>query len=140
MTSLQRPVVGVGAIVWKNDHVLLIQRGKAPGYGRWSIPGGHLEFGETCPDGALRELKEETGISAEHIGLVDVYDALPKKGAFDGHGHFVLINYCMRWLSGEPIAASDVMKAEWVTLTTMKSRGLWQETEQAIIKSQSLFI
>jgi len=61
----------VGIICFRGADVLLIKRGKPPKQGQWSIPGGHIEFGEPAEAAALRELKEETGIQAELCGLVD---------------------------------------------------------------------
>ena len=58
-----RPIVGVGVVVWRGDRVLLIQRGKAPRQGQWSLPGGAQELGETVVEAAVREVLEETGLA-----------------------------------------------------------------------------
>ena len=70
-----RPVPAVGVVCFRADHVLLIRRGTPPKQGEWSLPGGRVEPGEPVRAAALRELKEETGVEAELLGLVDVVDA-----------------------------------------------------------------
>jgi len=60
---LDYPFVGVGVVVWKADKFLLIQRGKQPRLGQWSIPGGRQELGETVQETAIREVLEETGLT-----------------------------------------------------------------------------
>ena len=66
----------VGIVCFRGNDVLLIRRAKPPKRGQWSIPGGRIEFGETASAAALRELKEETGINAKLVGLIDVVDGL----------------------------------------------------------------
>ncbi len=56
------PILGVGAVIFNNEEVLLVKRGKEPGYGKWSIPGGAVELGETLKEGLLREIMEETSL------------------------------------------------------------------------------
>ena len=73
-----RPYVGIGVVVFKDDQVLLVQRAKPPIRHMWSIPGGAQEIGETVREGALRELKEETALDAEIIGLIDVVDSVTR--------------------------------------------------------------
>jgi len=103
--SLLRPVPCVGVVCWRDDEVLLIRRGRPPRLGEWSIPGGKVEWGEPLLMAALRELREETGIAAEIIGLVEVYEII------DEDFHYVLIDYAARWISGEPAAADDADEA-----------------------------
>src|SRR5580693_6293999 len=75
----ERPIVAVLAVVLRpfgqEARVLIVQRAQQPNAGRWGFPGGVLELGETVAEGAMRELKEETGIVAEAAGWLDVHDA-----------------------------------------------------------------
>ena len=75
------PVPAVGVVCLKGDEVLLIRRGTPPRQGEWSLPGGRIEPGERLAEAALRELREETGVEAELIGLIDVVDGLFKEVA-----------------------------------------------------------
>jgi len=78
-----RPIVGVGVVVWRGDEFLLVKRGKEPKKGQWSIPGGAQQLGETVFAAATRDVKEETGLEVEICGLVDVVDGIMRddKGA-----------------------------------------------------------
>ena len=62
---MSQPRVAVGAIVIRDDALLLVQRGKSPGLGQWSVPGGIVEAGETVRAALVREVLEETGIVVE---------------------------------------------------------------------------
>ena len=73
---LEQPVIAVGIVTFKDDKILMIRRGKPPRKGQWSIPGGKQKLGETWRAAAAREVKEETGIDIEILGLIDVVDAI----------------------------------------------------------------
>ena len=80
--SFQMPRLGVSACVWRDGKVLIARRAKPPLKGVWSLPGGHVEWGEALRDAARRELKEETGIEAELETIVDVADVIRREGGF----------------------------------------------------------
>ncbi|MBX9574344.1 MAG: NUDIX hydrolase [Caulobacteraceae bacterium] len=126
--TLPAPVPAVGVICFRGDEVLLIRRGKAPRLGQWSIPGGRVEPGERLADTALRELREETGVEAELLGLVDVVD-----GVWPEHGrHYVLIDFAARWIAGEPVAGDDAAAAAFVPIEEACARVDWGETRRVI--------
>ncbi|GJL98171.1 MAG: DNA mismatch repair protein MutT [Hyphobacterium sp.] len=126
MTEIKRPLACVGIVCRRGDTVLLIRRGREPLKGKWSIPGGKMDFGETVRDAALRELKEETGVEARITGLIDVVDSI-----MDDQ-HYVLIDFEAEWISGEPIAADDAMAAEFVPVQDAMRRVEWDETRRVI--------
>ena len=130
------PVAGAGVVCFRAADVLLVKRGKAPLAGRWSIPGGLIEWGERAADAALRELMEETGCAADLIGLVDVVDALlTNSGAETAPtpwAHYVLIDYAARWVSGEPRAGDDASEARFFSPEELAGLGLWSETLRVI--------
>jgi len=130
----QRPIPAVGVVCLRPPgDVLLIRRGKPPAAGDWSLPGGRLEWGETLQDAALRELFEETGVRGEMLGLIDVVDGRfePESDGRPAH-HFVLVDYAVRWVVGEPCPGDDATAARFVPLGDVAGLGLWDETVRII--------
>lgn len=122
------PVPAVGVVCIRGDEVLLIRRGKPPRSGEWSLPGGRIEPGERVVDAALRELREETGVEADIVGLVDVVDGLfPEAGM-----HYVLIDYVAVWRSGEPVAGDDALEARFCTRSEVEALIDWSETRRIV--------
>lgn len=108
------PVVGVGGVVVRDGRVLLIRRGKAPLYGRWVVPGGTVELGETLEEALVREMEEETSLRVEPIEVLTVFDRIERDGERVVY-HYVIVDYLCRWLSGEAKAGSDALDAAWAT-------------------------
>ncbi|MBY0562773.1 MAG: NUDIX hydrolase [Hyphomonadaceae bacterium] len=134
------PTPGVGVVCFRNDQVLLVKRGQPPLEGRWSLPGGRIEWGERAADAALRELKEETSCEAELVGLVDVVDGLLASSSAPEApwGHYVLIDYAARWRAGEPMAGDDAVDARFFSRRELSGLGLWAETLRIIEKARTL--
>ena len=109
------PRAAASCAVFRTDTVLLVERGKGP-RGVGSLPGGHIEPGETAKAAALRELHEETGIEADIQGLADVHDVIYRDPGGGINVHYVLTVYWGHWRAGEPQAASDVADARFVAL------------------------
>lgn len=128
----ERPIVGIGAVVIKNDQVLLIRRGKPPRPGSLSLPGGAQRIGETVFEGALREVMEETGVEAEVLGLIDVVDSMTKDDAGRLQFHYTLVDVVCRWIAGEPTAGGDAADALWMPLSDVPELPLWSETRRII--------
>jgi 8-oxo-dGTP diphosphatase len=134
MTDTRTPIAAVGVVCFRGDDVLMVRRGAPPLEDAWSLPGGRIEWGERAADAALRELKEETGCTAELIGLIDVVDAVFTKRTEPSApwGHYVLIDYAARWTEGEPIAGDDAREARFFTLAELAALDLWSETRRII--------
>lgn len=136
---------GVGAVIFRGDEVLLIQRGKPPFKGHWSIPGGGIHYGESLEAAVHREVAEETGVTIEIIGFLKVYeflprtypdgvvnpDTLPPAGLTD-QSHFLMIDYVADWVSGEPIAGDDAADALFLPLPEAIDRIGWDTTRTAV--------
>ncbi|MEM6902095.1 MAG: NUDIX hydrolase [Pseudomonadota bacterium] len=130
-----RPWVGVGAIVLRDDTVLLIKRAKPPEAGRWSLPGGTLELGETCAEAAVREVAEETGIKAEALSILTAVDRIDCDEMGQVRYHYLLVDVVARYVSGEPVAADDAADAQWVDLSDLDEMAIWSETKRVIIEA-----
>lgn len=133
-----QPVCGVGVVCLKGDQVLLVKRAKPPINWQWSIPGGGQELGETTRETALRELKEETGIDARLIGLVDVVDSVSHDEDGQIRFHYTLVDFAAEWIEGDPVGADDVSHAEWTPLDGIDTLGLWSETVRIIREAERL--
>ncbi|MEX6631961.1 NUDIX hydrolase [Hyphococcus lacteus] len=134
MNTSERILVGVGAVVFRGDHVLVIKRKKPPFLGHWSIPGGGLEYGERLVDAAHREVREETSIEIKILGLLDAFEALPRE-ADQFVSHTIMIDYVAEWVSGEPIAGDDAAEAEFVSIDEAMSRLSWDQTRMALSRA-----
>ncbi len=127
------PIAAVGVVCFRGGDVLLVRRGAPPLEDAWSLPGGRIEWGERTADAALRELKEETGCTAELIGLIDVVDAVfTRRGGGEPWGHYVLIDYAARWTEGEPSAGDDARDARFFAPDGVAALDLWDETRRII--------
>ena len=130
--SKTRPLIGVGVIVFRDDTVLLIRRGKEPKTHEWSIPGGRQRLGEPVLETARREVWEETGVEIDICGFVDVIDFI------DADFHYTLLDYAAGWLSGDVRPGGDVLDARWVPLADLADYDLWEETQRVIAKARDL--
>ena len=133
-----RPIVGVGAVIWRGHSVLLIRRGNPPMQGEWSLPGGSQQTGETVFHCAAREVQEETAITAEILGLVDVVDAIRHDASGAVEYHYTLVDLVGRWMSGEPRAGDDAADAAFHPVADLPRLGLWSETERVIGASRQV--
>ena len=110
----RRPLVSVSVAVWRGGEVLLVRRARAPLAGKWSLPGGHVEWGERLKAAAARELREETAIEAEILDSIDIAEIIGTGGTASPDYHYVLIVFAGRYLSGAVKAADDAAEARWV--------------------------
>jgi len=137
-TYPSRPWSGVGVVVWKGGHVLLIQRGKEPMRGSWSIPGGAHDLGETVREAAVREVREETGVEIVLGPIIDVIDTVRRDADDRIRTHYTLVDFAATWVSGEPVAGDDAMHAEFVPYEEALARLTWSETARIIRESRLL--
>jgi ADP-ribose pyrophosphatase YjhB (NUDIX family) len=132
-----RPLIGVGVVVFKDDRVLLIRRGKPPRAGQWSLPGGRQRLGERVAQAAAREVAEEAGIEIDVGGLVDVVDSITRDAAGAVEYHYTLIDVVAEWRGGAAVAGHDAAEVTWADPDDLAPYGLWQETERIIALARS---
>jgi ADP-ribose pyrophosphatase YjhB (NUDIX family) len=132
------PRLGASACVWRHGRVLIVQRGKPPLVGIWSLPGGAVEPGETAMAAAARELAEETGVTAGLTKLVDLVDII-RHGA-DGSlaFHYAVACYTGHWIAGEPIAASDAINARFADISELDALTMTDGTPTIIRRAWAL--
>jgi ADP-ribose pyrophosphatase YjhB (NUDIX family) len=114
---METPQLAVGAVVVHDGKLLMVQRGRAPAEGAWTLPGGRVEKGEYIEDALRREVAEETGIAIELDRLLGIFEVV-------GDPHFVILDYLATTEGGEPEAATDVAAARWVPLDEVESLEL----------------
>lgn len=110
------PLPAVLAMTARDGKVLLARRGKGDTPDPWGFPGGLIELGESVLAAAERELAEETGIRASAERVAEVLDIIIRDGDGRVRSHFIANAVRMAWISGEPVAASDVVECGWFTL------------------------
>lgn len=127
-----RPLIGIGVVVFKDDRVLLIRRGKPPRQGQWSLPGGRQRLGERIDEAAAREVREETGLEITVGGLVDVLDSITRDDQGAVEYHYTLIDLLAEWRAGEARAGHDAADVAWADPADLGPYALWSETERII--------
>lgn len=110
-----RPVPGVGALIIEGNRILLVERGREPLKGYWSLPGGGVETGELLEDAVRREVLEETGLKIEVVHLIEVFERITPHEDGRVEYHFILMDYICIPTGGVLCAADDASRAEWFT-------------------------
>lgn len=130
-----RPIVGVGAVIVDQGHVLLVKRGSPPLLGEWSLPGGVVELGETLRAAAEREAREETGLIVKAGEVLEVLDRIiPGKDAAPQY-HYVLIDFLCTMHGGELRAGGDAADVVWVHESDLAEFKLEQPAVEVIRKA-----
>ena len=128
------PLVGVGAIIIEDARVVLVKRAHPPLQAEWSIPGGVLEVGELVREAAIREAREETGLTVEPGELLGVYDRVLRNAEQRVQYHYVLIDFLCRSVGGKLQAASDAAKVRWFRREELQALNLAEDTLDVIQK------
>ncbi len=118
------PVVGVGAVVVRDGRALIIRRAHEPRKGEWSLPGGHLDLGESLFDAVRREVKEETGLDVHPGPIVETFDRVHRDPDGRIRYHFVIVDFVCEAPTGEAVAGSDAEAVAWVTAAELEDYGV----------------
>ena len=118
--SERRPKLAVLAVCVQEGKLLLVRRKNPPDAGKWGFPGGHVEWGEALAGAAIRELDEETGITATPGAVIDHIEMITREGAEISH-HFLLVAIRCHYRAGVAVAADDALAVDWVTLEELES-------------------
>ncbi len=129
------PMIGVGALIFKDDSILMAQRGKEPLKGGWSLPGGLLEVGEALKDGVRREVREETGLEVEPLGVFEIFERIMRDEQGAPEYHYVLIDYVCRVVGGDLRPGDDVCAVQWVLQRDLQSMIITEGTLGVIEKA-----
>jgi 8-oxo-dGTP diphosphatase len=128
----ERPIVGVGAVVFDGDQIVLVRRGSPPSYGVWSIPGGAVEVGETLEEAVVREVGEEIGLKVTAEEVVAVLERIFLDSAGKVEYHYVLVDFRCRSTGGSLRVSGDALSCVRVPLESLGDYSLSQETREVI--------
>jgi len=132
--SLLAPKVAVGAVVMKDNKVLLVKRNKAPQKGLWAIPGGSVELGETLQAAAEREIREETGLTITAGQPINTFDLIERDARGKIAFHYVIVDLQADYADGDISPADDVSDAGWFGPEEMKNLDLTPATDSLLRK------
>ena len=129
------PLAGVGAVIFKDEKVLLVRRGQEPAKGAWTLPGGLVEVGETLSAAITREVAEETGLTVRLLGIAAVLERIFPDDAGKIAYHYVLIDFLCDYLAGELQPGSDITAARFVALPDLARFELSPFTLETIYRA-----
>jgi ADP-ribose pyrophosphatase YjhB (NUDIX family) len=133
-----RPHAGVGAVVFNGTRVLLIERGKAPLKGWWTVPGGMIETGEAVEDAVRREALEETGLHVRPVAVAAVFERITRDDNGAVEFHHIVVDCLCELEGGTLAAASDVAAAGWFTLEEMATMKMAPGTPEVVARAWAL--
>ena len=132
------PRVGVGAVVLNHGRVLLVRRGGQPSSGRWSLPGGLVELGETAAEAIRREIREECGIEITVVGVAGVVDRVTRDADGRVRYHYVLVDYLALPQSEAIVAGTDAAECRWVEIERLGELDTTEGLADMIRRAEAL--
>lgn len=112
----ERPVPAAAGVVFRGDDILLVKRGHAPNQGRWSVPGGAVEEGETVEAAVIREVLEETSVRVRPVRVLTVADLVERDDSGRVRFHYATVEVLCEYVEGEPMPDSDADNARWIPM------------------------
>ncbi len=126
MTTGSVPLIAVGAVIFKQNKVLLVKRKNPPAQGMWAIPGGKVRWGETLKQALQREIKEELNIDIEPGRLIKVIEFVPEQE--NARFHYIILDYLATIIGGEPKAGDDALAVKWFDRKELKNSPVTEST------------
>lgn len=133
--SLKAPQVAVGAIVVKDEKILLVKRNKAPHKDLWAIPGGSVELGETLQEAAEREVLEEIGLNIKAKEPVHTFDLIERDDRGAVRFHYVIVDLSAEYIKGEIRPADDALDARWFAPEDLTHIAISESTRKLLHKT-----
>jgi 8-oxo-dGTP diphosphatase len=110
----QRPFLAVSAAIVRDGKVLVVRRARNPALSLYTLPGGVVETGETLLRAVAREVREETALTIDPVGLAGHREAIVRDGQGRVDRHFVILCFAARWLAGQPVLNEELDDARWL--------------------------
>ena len=123
------PQVAVGAVVFKDDCVLMVKRSKPPAKGSWAVPGGKIRPGETMQQALVREIKEETGLDIQVGDIIYVFDVIQRDEKNEITFHYVIIDFLCELKGGQLKAGDDALDVKWISRQDIKEININEKTK-----------
>lgn len=135
----ERPIVAVGVAVCRKGCVLIVQRGRAPSKGVWTVPGGAVDLGETMRQAAAREVQEECGIEVEVGEVVGILDNVVRDEQARIRYHYAIIDFAARHTSGELRPNDELMDAAWITPAEFDAYGVPAKAREVLLNALNIY-
>jgi 8-oxo-dGTP diphosphatase len=113
-TYPQYPILAVSAAIFRNGKVLVVRRARKPAFNLYTLPGGAVKIGETLVQAVTREVREETALEIEPVGLAGQRDVIVRDAQGRVERHFVILCFAARWRAGEPVLNEELDDARWL--------------------------
>jgi len=128
------PKAAVGAVVIEEGKVLLVKRKYPPKKGKWAIPGGSVNLGESLQAAAEREVMEETGLIIEAKKPIYTFDLIERDSKGDVVFHYVIVDLFAEYVSGDLHPADDVSDARWFNPDDIEGLDISDNTKKLLDK------
>jgi len=131
-TYPEQPIPGVGAVVFRENQVLLIKRGNPPLQDTWSLPGGAVRPGEDLKSAIKREIREECGIKIKVFDLITLFEYIERDDKGCIVYHYIVFDFAAQYRGGLLRHSSDALDSRWVSIDRLGEYRLTDEVKNAI--------